>query len=235
MASTLTLGNSIVFASTLIKNQRLNVNNQEPALTMGNLVLQRMLGAPFIWRFNRGSFSIPITNAGGTDYAVTLANLGRIETQWLTNSTGAILELNGAVELAKVSTSRRPTHVAPVYDDNAGTITFRFSAIPDQNYTAWFDYQKRPSLMTSSASTFGPVPDEFSYLFNKGYLAEAALLVNDSRFPIWQRDFVGGLLATQDGLDAQAKAIFFEQMLNTGRTATRSQAAGQSGAQARGQ
>ncbi|OYV36706.1 MAG: hypothetical protein B7Z80_14855 [Rhodospirillales bacterium 20-64-7] len=234
MASTLTLGNAIVFASTLIKNQRLNVNNQEPGLTMGNIVLQKMLAPPFIWRFNRGNFAIPISTAAGTDYTVTLGNLGRIETQWLTNSSGAILELNGAEELAKVSATRRPTHVAPVYDDNAGTITFRFSSIPDQNYTASFDYQKRPSLMTSSASTFGPVPDEFSYLFNKGYLAEAGLLVNDSRFPIWQRDFVSGLLATQDGLDAQAKAIFLEQMLNVGRTATRSQTAGQSGAQGRG-
>ena len=40
--------NSVVFAQTLIKNQRLNVNGQEPGLTMANIVLQRILGPPCI-------------------------------------------------------------------------------------------------------------------------------------------------------------------------------------------
>lgn len=235
MAVTLTILNSMNFVTPILKNQRLSVTNQEPGLTMANIVLQRMLGSPFVWRFNRGNFTIDITTAGGTDYVKAVADLGRIEQQWLVDPANNIKELQGAVSLAKVSSTRRPMTVAPQFDDNAGNITFRFNSIPDQAYTANFDYQRKAPLIQSYGEDFGPVPDEFGYLFNKGMLSEGALLVNDSRFPIWEKDFIAGLLATQDGLDAQAKAIFFEQMLNTGRTATRSQGAAQSGVQGRQQ
>jgi hypothetical protein len=235
LASSLTVQDAVTFCSTLIKNQRLDVNNLQPGLGMGNIVLQRMLGSPFIWRFNRATFSIAITEGGGTDYTQTLPLLGRIEKQWLVDATEAanIYELNGAQALAVVSSIRRPTHVAPVYDDNLGDLVFRFNSIPDQDYTANFDYQQKAPLISSYGQTFGPVPDEFAYLFLKGFLAEAGLLVNDSRFPLWQRDFAYGLLATQDGLDEQARNMFLEGFLNVGRTATRSQMAGQTGGQGR--
>lgn len=234
MGVTLNVSNAVVYAQTLIKNQQLNVNNLEPGMTMANTVLQRMLGSPFVWRFNRTTLTVAITTAGGTDYAVSVPTLGRIEKQWLLDATGNIFALKGAVELAKVSSVRKPVEVAPVYDDNAGNITLRFNSVPDQAYTAYFDYQQKAPLLTSYASTFGPVPDEFGYLFNKGFLSEAAQLVNDARFELWRREYVFGLLSAQDGLDAQAADIFLEQMLNTGRTAQRSQAAGQMGSQGRG-
>lgn len=235
MAVTLSIENALVYVSTLIDNQRLSVNGLEPGLTAANIVLQRMLGAPFIWRFNRANFEIPITNAGGTDYVINVNDLGRIETQWLTDGTGGIYELKGSQSIAKVSTERAPTEFAPVYDDNAGNITFRFNAVPDEDYTAFVDYQRKAQLLLSYGQTFAPVPDEFGYLFNKGLLAECALLTNDSRFPIWEKDFIAGLLATQDGLDAQAREIFYNQMLNTGRTASRSQGLSQSGTAGRQQ
>lgn len=236
MSVTLTVQNAMNFVTPILKNQRLNVTNQEPGLTMANIVLQRMLGSPFVWRFNRGSFTIAITTLGGTDYVEVVDDLGRIETQWLTDpASSQIFDLQGAVSLSKVSATRRPMLVAPQYDDNDGNITLRFNSVPDRDYNANFDYQRKAPLIQSYGQTFGPVPDEFGYLFNKGMLSEGALIVNDSRFTIWEKDFIAGLLATQDGLDAQAKAIFFEQMLNTGRTATRSQGAAQSGVQGRQQ
>jgi hypothetical protein len=229
MAVSISLQNSIVYVQTILKNQSLFVNNQEPALTTGNIVLQRMLGAPFIWRFNRSTITFPISEAGGTDYTQTVSDLGRIETQWLNDDKGNMFELKGSQSIAKVSSMRRPVEVAPVYDDNEGNITFRFNSIPEQEYTANFDYQMKPMILTGPGMTFGPVPDEFGYLFNKGMLCEGALLVSDSRFPIWEKDFIAGMLATQDGLDAQAKNIFYDQMLNNGRTSLRSQGMSQSG------
>jgi hypothetical protein len=229
MATTLTVNNAKVFAQTLIKNQRLWVNNQEPALTIANIVLQRILGSPFVWRFNRAGASIAISSGGGTDYTVSLPLLGRIETQWLVDASGTIYALKGAVELAKVSSSRRPQEVAPVYDDNAGNITFRFDTVPDKNYTAFFDYQQKAPLLTGTARAFGPVPDEFGYVFNTGFLAWASLLVNDARFPIWEKWFIGALLGAQDGLDEQAKAIMLGQWLAATRSMTRSDASGKMG------
>lgn len=205
------------------------MNNMQPGLRCVNTVKETMLGSPLVWRFNRGTFSIAISNGGGTDYTKVITDLGRIETQWLTDANGKELELNGAVELAKVSGVRRPMRVAPVYDDNLGNLVFRFDAVPNQNYTAYFDYQRKSQPLTSPASTFKPIPDEFGYLLQKGVLSECALLVEDSRFTIWRQEWLAGVLATQDGLDAQAKAIFFEQMMNVGRTAQRNAAQGDSG------
>lgn len=229
MAVTLNVRNSITYCQTILKNQRGNVNNLEPGLTAANTVLQRMLGAPFIWRQNRGNFTIDIATADGTDYVQSISDLGRIETQWLTDGNGKIFELKGDQSIAQVGTIRKPTTVAPVYDDNQGNVTFRFNSIPDANYTAFFDYQRKATLLKSYGQNFGPMPDEFGYLFNRGMLFELALLVNDSRAQVWGREFVAGLLATQDGLDAQAKQIFYDQMLNDGRTSLRSQGLAQAG------
>lgn len=226
MAVTISVSDVMVYVKTLIKNQRLNINNQQPGVTMANIVLQRMLNPPFVWRENRTNISQAITTGGGTDYVMSIANLGRIESQWMQDPQDNRIALEGAVSLPKISTVRPPIKVAPVYDDNEGNITMRFDSVPDQNYTAFFDYQRKAPLITSSAGTFGPMPDEFEYLFAIGMLAQGALIVNDARFNIWQGEFVAGLLATQDGLDAQAKSLFYNQMLNTGRTAQRVQAMG---------
>lgn len=233
MATTLTVNNAKVFAQTLIKNQRLLVNGQEPMLTIANIVLQRILGAPFVWRFNRATVTISISTAGGTDYTLSVPNLGRIENQWLVDSNNKIWELKGAVEMAKVNAQRRPLEVAPVYDDNAGNITFRFSSIADANYTAFIDYQQKAPLITGPAQSFGPVPDEFGYVFNTGFLTWASLLVNDARFPIWEKWFIGALLGAQDGLDEQAKAIFLGDWLRSTASASRSQGLVQSGVSGR--
>ena len=170
---------------------------------------------------------------GQTDYTAVLEDLGRIETQWLTDTSGTIYELNGVQSVARNSTAKRPTQMGPVYDDNAGDITFRCNAVPDQVYTAYFDYQRKAPLITGPGFTFSPVPDEFGYIYNTLLLAECALLVNDARFNVWEQQGVAALLATQDGLDAQAKDIFYNQMINAGRTNMRGQMATQSGAQGR--
>lgn len=236
MAVTLSITDALRYVSTLLDNQLLNVNELDPGITCANIVLQRMLGAPFIWRFNRGNLPVPVAANAGTDFTVSCSDLGRIETQWLTDAAGVIFELKGSQTIAKRGTNiapTQPTEAAPVYDDNQGNITFRFNSIADVAYTAFFDYQKKAPKIESYGGTFGPVPDEFGYLFHKGLLAECALLTNDSRFPLWERDFIAGLLATQDGLDAQDLQIFLGQTLNNSRTAQRSSSMGQSGAQAR--
>lgn len=235
MSTSQNVMNSVVYVTTLLKNQRLNVNGQEPGLTMSNIVLQRVLGPPFRWRQNRATLQIPITTLLGTDYTLAVPNLGWIETQWLTDDSGNVFELEGAVSLPKVSAKRRPTKVAPVYDDNLGNITYRFNAVPDKNYTAWFDYQKKAQLILSWADPWGVIPDECGYIYNTGLLSLAALLVGDARFQVWNREFVASLLATQDGLDEQAKAIFMAGWLSDARSAQRSQSSSQLGTQGRGQ
>lgn len=232
MASTITVNDGIVFCSAYINQQSLLVNNMQPAIGAAQIIINRILGAPCVWRFNRANFSIPISRAGGVDYQVTIPDLGSIEQQWL-DDAGNITELNGDISLAKGSGAKRPTQVSPQYDDNAGNLTFRFNALPDKNYTAYFDYQRKAPLITGPAQPL-PIPDEHADLFYVGLLGWAGMLVRDSRFPIWQNEFISLLLARQDGLDDQAKAILLGDWMSALKTITRNTSSVQAGVAGRG-
>jgi hypothetical protein len=67
------------------------------------------------------------------------------------------------------------------------------------------------------------VPDEFSYIFNEGFLSMMMLLVNDSRFPIFESFFTSRLLGAQDGLSDQERDIFLGNWMRAVQTVQRAQ------------
>lgn len=205
--ATLNLRDTMNFAAAFLKNQPQQVSNMNPAVTVGNIVLSTMLGPPFRWRQNRGaiSFALGTVNA---DYQQSVPSFGFIESAWLVDNSNNQHPVNGALALTVNVDKGRPEKIAAQFDDNAGTITFRFDKIPDQVYTCYIDYQKTAPLMTSPASGWAPVPDHFNYIYNFGYLAVMSLLVNDARFPIFEKYFIGRLLAAQSGLSEQERNIF---------------------------
>lgn len=207
MSSTLTLQNAINFSTPFLKNQPLQVSIQEPALMGGNIVLGAMLGPPLKWRNNRQEISFPIT-AAASDYSQYVPTLGFIESAWLVNGNGDQYPLNPALALTINGDQGRPERIAPQFDDNNGNITFRMDKKPDAAYACYVDFQKKMQLMTSAASTFAPVSDEFCFIFYYGYLAIMSLLVNDARFPIFEKYFIGRLLGAQSGLTEQERNIF---------------------------
>jgi hypothetical protein len=195
------------FVKPFLKNQPLEVSNLEPAVMVGNIVLSAILGPPLRWRQNRGEISFAISGSN-TDYVRSVASFGFIEAAWLVDGLGDQYPLNGALALTVNGAVKKPERIAPQFDDNAGNITFRFDSIPDQAYTAYVDFQKTAPLLSSPASGWGPVPDYFNYIFNFGYLAVMCLLVNDARFPIFEKYFIGRLLGAQSGLSEQERNIF---------------------------
>lgn len=212
MATTLRLQDSINFTSSIIKNQPQLVNNEEPALMCGNIVLGTMLGPPCKWPFNRRNISFD-TVVGQTDYPVAVADFRFLDVMWIAEAEGGNsenTELQGMVSLAKEGSSQtgRPTKISPQYEDGEGNITFRIANAPSKVYTVYIDYMMKMQLMTSAGSAWGVVPDEFAYIFNQGYLALMMLLVNDERFPIMEAYFIGRLLGAQGGLTDQEKLIF---------------------------
>jgi hypothetical protein len=218
MAVTVNLQQVITWIQTVLHQQPLNVSNMEPGLTFANLLLQRMLGPPMVWRFNRSNATWAISTAGGTDTSVAIATLLWPEVYWLVDSNGIVQPLEGAVALPKSATQDRPTLVAPQYDDNAGNITMRTNTVPDANYSAFMDFQKKAPIITSYGSTFGPVPDEFGYIFQRLYLAMAGQLIGDPRTQAWSQEGVAALLGAQTGLSVQAIAIFlgeWDRFMNT--------------------
>ena len=230
---TLTVQNSANFVRPYLKNQPIYVNGQEPGIFAGNLVLQTILAPPLRWPFNRRTFQFS-TQAGFTDYPTILPDFGFIETQWLTDVNGKNFEISGATSLGRDAAKSRPTLIAPQYDDNNGTITFRVKNTPDAIYTVSGDYQRKPNLISSPASMWDVVPDNFAFVYNLGFLTFLSLLVNDSRFPVFERWFLARILALQDGLDDQARDLFLGNWMNMARTAMRSQAATQQGSAGRG-
>jgi hypothetical protein len=231
--TSLTLTNVANWTLPILKQQPLNVNNQEPGLTNGNMVLQHMLSPPLRWRWNRGTFSFtciplaagpPIVNAK-YDYPLSLSDFGYLEDQWIIDpDKGDVYPLAGALSLNRptVVTPSRVTQIAPQNDDGAGNIVFRTKEIPNKAYTIEGEYQKKPTLIVSMASTFGPVPDEFAFVFNLGYLTFCSLLINDSRFPIFERYYISRLLSLHGGLDEQDYAIFTGNWMSYTATVQRS-------------
>jgi hypothetical protein len=235
MACTLTLQSSMNFVAPILKNQPLMVGNMEPALMAANMVLGTILGPPFKWRWNRATFQFDL-NIGVTDYELFLvpADFGFMEMQWIQDASVKNYQLTGATALAMETNQSRPTRIATEFDDNTGNITFRVADSPDAAYTVSLDYQKKAPLMTSPASTWAPVPDEFAYIFNEGFLARMSLLVNDARFPIFENYFIAHLLSAQDGLSDVERNIFLGNWTALSGTLSRAQGAVNSGAAGRG-
>jgi hypothetical protein len=79
MATTLTLQNSMNFAQSYAGYRQLNVGaSNEPAITAANIILQTIVGAPFVWNWNRSSVTFN-TIVGTQDYATAAATFGFIE------------------------------------------------------------------------------------------------------------------------------------------------------------
>jgi hypothetical protein len=232
MSCTKTIQDSVTWAFTILKQAPLQVNNMEPGLTFANIVLERILGPPMRWRFNRGTLSFAITPGGGTDYTQSVPNMGWIETQWLLDSSGNIHSLEGALALPKTTVPMRPKTLAPVYDDNAGNITFRVNSVPTANDTVYVDFQQKAPLITSYGSTWAPIPDEYGYIYNKLFLAAAGNLIGDARAPLWGQEGVSALLGAQKGLQTQEIAIFLGEFDRAMKTLAASQDMGKAGTQA---
>ena len=181
MAVTINLQSVITWVQTILRQQPLNVTNMEPGLTFGNIILQRILGPPMRRRFNRNNVSWTISNAGGTDYSVAIATLLWPEVYWLVDGGGTVQPLEGKLALPKTATVDRPSQVAPQYDDNAGNITMRLIRYRTPITRHSWIFSRRQNSSRATGSTFGPVPDEFSYIFQKLYLSVAGQLVGDPR------------------------------------------------------
>lgn len=223
MAMTITLQNTVNWSLPYIKNQPLQISNMEPALTIGNMVLGLMIGPPMRWPFNRSSVAVNLIQ-GQQDTVVNLPTYGFLEGGTITDPAGGdTMPLQPRLYLQKGGKVQgRPTEIAAQYDDGNGNITFRTKEVPGKNYTAALEFQRKCTLLQSLGSVWGPVSDEFSFIYDWGYLTMAGLLVNDARAPIFEKYFIGKLLGTQDGIDDQTRNIFLDNWQMMRRTIQRS-------------
>jgi hypothetical protein len=174
-----------------------------------------------------GVFNIinqPIVSATSTQFtiAITNSNIGSASdtgTAVLNSSgvTGSLTEISNVINvLGSGNELGTPAYIAPQVDDNAGNITFRILAIPDQVYQITIVYQKRiPALMNSLGSTWAPIPDHYSFIYQYGFLALIAAYFSDNRYGFFSQKFVAGLLGAAEGLSEDQKNVFSRAWYNS--------------------
>lgn len=238
MASTIKLLNTIEWTKKFNFGRQSGLTNYiEPALTSANIVLQTILGPPFAWRWNRNttSFTCSTTQGDPQDYPETVTDFGFIENASVQDlSTQKWQQMTVQLDLALDSATARPRFISAQNDNGAGSITFRVMPSPDQDYPITVSYQKKATLFTSLNQTWAPVPDEYSYIYNWGFLALMWMFTDDPRFTFANQKFVAQLLAANQGLTQTQINIFLnnwqavtgQPIVNTNRIAQGTQARG---------
>lgn len=159
-----------------------------------------------------------IQSASATQFTILInhANIGSIGDTG-TAIVGTTTEISETTTILGTGSERgAPNKISPQIDDNNGTITFRILPAPDRVYTVEVIFQKKiPSLVTSTASFWTPVPDHYSYIFQWGFLALMLAYNQDMRWAQANQKFVAGLLGAAEGLSEEQKNIFQSAWLNT--------------------
>jgi hypothetical protein len=229
---------SALFAMPFLGYQPVNVSNNEPALTAANLTKQTMLGPPFKWAWNRGTFHLELDStesAWEQDYLFALPDFHFIESIWITDTNGKVSEIKNIVQsLTSESSVKRPSSAAINSVDDNGNVTLRLNTLPDQAYMIDGNYQRAPFLMSSLANSWSPIPDHLSFVYDWGFLGFVSLLTKDARAPIFLGKFAAHLLGAQDGLTSTQRNIFLGNFLEVLSAPTREQMAMQQGTQSRG-
>ena len=109
-----------------------------------------------------------------------------------------------------------PNSISPQVDDNAGNITFRILPVPDGVYQVTVVFQKKiPALISATSSTWAPVPDQYAYIYEWGYLALLAAYSQDPRWTSFNQKFVTAILGACEGLDEEERNVFQTAWLNS--------------------
>jgi hypothetical protein len=106
------------------------------------------------------------------------------------------------------SVQGRPHSIAAQGDDGLGNITFRLMPVPDVAYPVAITLQQKAPLFNSIQQTWSPIPDEYSRIFNWGFLSQMLLFSDDPRFGTANQKFVAGLLGAAEGMTETERNIF---------------------------
>jgi hypothetical protein len=94
--------------------------------------------------------------------------------------------------------------------------------------------QKKAPLITSLNSTWAPVPDEFSYIFQWGFLSLMFLYADDPRWQMASQKFVSHLIGANQGLTQTQINVFLGNWQQITGMPVAEQDTLQQGVQARG-
>jgi hypothetical protein len=154
-----------------------------------------------VWT-NLGSIGVPVSQTYKFGWIET------VSAQDTTLTPPKWFEITSMLCLASDSAQARPRYIAAQGDDAAGNITFRVMPVPDASYPMSITIQEKPPLFTSTAQTWAPIPDEYSRIYNWGFLSLMWLFADDPRFGAANGKFVSQLLQSSEGLTETQLNIF---------------------------
>lgn len=143
-------------------------------------------------------------------------------------------EMSSKIVLGLESKQSRPMYIAAQFDDGLGNITFRLMGTPDKAYPVAITLQQKPPLFTKTSQTWAPIPDEYSHIYNWGFLSMMWLFADDARFQMANAKFIAGLLSAHQGLDQTQLNIFLQSWQALTGQPISNQISLQQGVQARG-
>jgi hypothetical protein len=166
----------------------------DPELTFANLIMSTILAPPFAWSWNRtrAAFVVPRDQ---TDRTIYLPDFG-----WIESATDKL---------------NQPVEVTAVNDNNAGGITFRTAPVSSDENIVVLTYQKAPRLFHSLSDTWAPVPDKYSFMYERALNAHLLALENPAVYLTEMEGFYRQLIGnSENGLDSDQQRIFLEDRLS---------------------
>lgn len=130
------------------------------------------------------------------------------ETVSVQDASKGWLEIESKLSLGKGSEPGRPRFISAQSDDGQGNITFRLLPVPLVAQPLAITLQQKPTLFTEISQTWSPIPNEYSHIYNWGFLALMELFADDPRWQLANQKFVTQLLSSSEGLTETEKNIF---------------------------
>ena len=217
-----TLQQSVDWAQTYIQYVPLTAGvANEPAISIGNMVMSTILAPPFTWPFNRDEFDITLV-ASQQDYTFGVTDFAYLEKVSLLSVDG-----NDGFELKSVyntnslgratqNQTAQPNSVSVKQFTPGTNVDLRFLSIPDQAYLGTLTYQMQIDSFTALDQDWSPLPDEFMPIYNNLFLAEAMAVADDAREQTYRLRGIAALLAKSTGLSDMQVNAFLAQYISRG-------------------
>jgi hypothetical protein len=144
-------------------------------------------------------------------YTQAVSNFGWIEhanVQDISQTPPQWIEMQPKLSLALDSSLARPRYISAHNDDNDGNIGFVLTPVPNLEYPINIHVQKKAQLFSDTADTWAPIPDEYSYIYNWGFLALMYLFADDPRFAMANQKFIASILSNNEGLTETERNMF---------------------------
>jgi hypothetical protein len=140
-------------------------------------------------------------------------SFGWIEGAVVKDAKNNYQECSAKIWLAQSTPQDRPREISAQIDLGDGNQTFRLQPVPDQVYPVLITIQEKPALFTKTSQTWSPIPDEYSRIYDWGFLALMWLFADDPRYQLANQKFVTQILGANAGLDDTERNIFLNNWM----------------------